>query len=324
VRGLRPLDKLLTAIEAGEAAPSIVDMLNCDGCVDGPAVNPGMSVFAKRNIDAAERETRGRSTVSSRALLRYLPAVDLVRAHSAEPVQLPEPTDQQVDAVLADGEFTRAQIPDCGACGYETCVEHAVAIFQGDSTWDMCFPLQRKLLLRHAKSLEESATLDPLTSLWNRRVFAERLEDEMARHARYGHKVSLMMMDIDAFKDVNDRFGHVAGDRVLMAVSDLLRGSLRSTDIASRYGGDEFALILPSVGKTEAFAAAEKLRGIIESLAVRVQLDGHKEDVDVRVSIGVASAGAAVNDPIGLIEAADRALYEAKGAGRTQVRLAAG
>jgi len=324
VRGLRALDRLLTAIEAGEAGPAIVDMLNCEGCVDGPAVNPGLSVFAKRNIDAAEREGRGRSTVSSRALLRYLPAIEVVRTLTAEPVHLPEPTDEQIVAILAEGEFAPSSTPDCGACGYETCVEHAVAIFQGNSTWDMCFPLQRKMLTRNAKALEESATLDPLTSLWNRRVFAERLEDEMARHARYGHKVSLMMMDIDAFKDVNDQFGHVAGDRVLAAVSDLLRDSLRTTDIASRYGGDEFALILPSVGKTEAFAAAEKLRTLIESMPVRVERDGHKQDVDVRVSIGVASAGSATNDPIGLIEAADRALYQAKEAGRNQVRLAAG
>lgn len=325
VRGLRALERLLVAIEAGEAAPAIVDMLNCEGCVDGPAVNPGLSVFAKRNIDAAEREGRGRSTVSSRALLRYLPAVDVVRAHSADPVHLPEPTDEQIDVILSEGEFDgRSETPDCGACGYETCVEHAVAIFQGNSTWDMCFPLQRKKLLRHAKALEEWATLDPLTSLSNRRVFAERLEDEMARHARYGHKVSLMMMDIDALKDVNDRLGHLAGDRVLTAVSDLLRESLRTTDIASRYGGDEFALILPSVGKTEAFAAAEKLRTLVESMALRVHRDGHTEDVAVRVSIGVASAGTAANDPIGLIEAADRALYEAKEAGRNQVRLAAG
>ena len=325
VRGLRALDRLLTAIEAGEAAPAIVDMLNCEGCIDGPAVNPGLSVFAKRNIDAAEREGRGRSTVSSRALLRYLPAVEVVRAHSADPVHLPEPSEEQIDVILAEGEFeSREMTPDCGACGYETCVEHAVAIFQGNSTWDMCFPLQRRLLIRHAKALEESATLDPLTALWNRRVFAERLEDEMARHSRYGHKVSLMMMDIDAFKEVNDRLGHLAGDRVLSAVSELLRQSLRTTDIASRYGGDEFALILPSVGKTEAFAAAEKLRTLIEALSLLVQRDGQEESVAVRVSIGVASAGVHASDPIGLIEAADRALYEAKAAGRNQVRLAAG
>jgi diguanylate cyclase (GGDEF)-like protein len=324
VRGLRALERLLTAIEAGESAPAIVDMLNCEGCVDGPAVSPSLSVFAKRNIDAAEREGCGCSTVSSRALLRYLPAVAVVRGHTAEPVHLPEPAEEQVDAILAEGEFDRSATPDCGACGYETCVEHAVAIFQGNSTWEMCFPLQRKMLLRHAKALEESATLDPLTSLWNRRVFAERLEDEMARHVRYGHKVSLMMMDIDAFKQVNDRHGHLAGDRVLTAVSDLLRESLRTTDIASRYGGDEFALILPSVGKTEAYAAAEKLRTLIEQMAMRVQRDGLREDVAVRVSIGVAAAGPVANDPVGLIEAADRALYEAKEAGRNQVRLAAG
>ena len=107
-------------------------------------------------------------------------------------------------------------------------------------------------------------------------------------------------------------------------MSDLLRESLRTTDIASRYGGDEFALILPSVGKTEAYAAAEKLRTLIEQMAMRVQRDGLREDVAVRVSIGVAAAGPVANDPVGLIEAAARALYEAKEAGRNQVRLAAG
>jgi diguanylate cyclase (GGDEF)-like protein len=323
VRGLRPLDRLLGAIEAGEAAPLIIDALNCEGCIDGPAVNPGMSLFAKRNVDAFEREGRMRPQVSSRELLKHLPEVEVVRRFRPEPVCIPQATEAQIDAILAEGEFaSRADALDCGACGHSTCVEHAVAIHEGNSSWDMCFPLQRRRLERSASELEESATLDSLTSLWNRRVFSQRLGEEVARHLRYGTPVSLLMMDLDGFKLINDAHGHVAGDAVLSSVAELLRASLRATDLPSRYGGDEFAVILPGVVKTDAYAVAEKLRLAVSGLQVEI---GNNGDVtDVRVSIGVASAAHGKGEPLELVEAADRALYQAKDAGKDQVRLAPG
>jgi len=323
VRGLRALDRLLAAIEAGEAAPLIIDALNCEGCIDGPAVSPGMSLFAKRNVDAHERESRLRPAVSSRELLHHLPSVETVRAFRAAPLRMAAPSAKEIDAILAEGEFaSRAEALDCGACGYPTCVEHAIAIHEGNSDWDMCFPLQRRRLERSAEQLADSATLDALTSLWNRRVFSERLGEEVARHVRYGTPVSLLMLDLDGFKDINDRCGHVAGDAVLAAVSDVLRGSLRTTDLPSRYGGDEFAVILPGVSKTDAFAVAEKLRSAVAALRVGIGANG---DVgQVRVSIGVAAAAKGMGDPLELVEAADRALYQAKGAGKDQVRLAPG
>jgi diguanylate cyclase (GGDEF)-like protein len=323
VRGLRALDRLLGAIAAGDAAPLIIDALNCEGCIDGPAVNPGISLFAKRNIDTVERESRMHSAVGSRGLLKHLPSVEVVRRFRAAPVDIPSPSAEEIDVMLADGEIERREDAiDCGACGYPTCVEHAVAVWLGDSTWDVCFPLQRRRLERSVERLEESATLDPLTELSNRRGFSERLADELARHVRYGAPLSLLMLDIDHFKSVNDQHGHVAGDEVLRGAADVLRENLRASDLPSRYGGDEFAILLPGVGKTDAFAVAEKLRLAVSGR--RFGLGRNGDEADVRCSIGVASAGIGPSGPMELVEAADKALYQAKESGRDQVRLAPG
>lgn len=322
-RGLRETDRILHAIEGGEAAPEIVDLLNCEGCIDGPAVNSGMSVFAKRNIDMAEREARGTGSVSNRELLRYLPRVDLVRTVAPDPVDSPETTDEDVDRVLAEGGFvSREETIDCGACGYPTCVAFAAAVHQALASWEMCFPFQRSRLHKDIEDLATSATIDPVTGLWNRGALTERLDDEISRYHRYGTPVSLLMMDLDTFKRVNDDHGHLVGDQLLGAVGHLLLDDMRTSDFSARYGGDEFAVVLPGTTKTEAYAVAEKVR--LSIAALRVSPRGAQGDspVGTTASIGIASAGGDVADGVGLLDAADRALYAAKEGGRDQVRLA--
>ncbi len=156
---------------------------------------------------------------------------------------------------------------------------------------------------------------DDLTGLHNRRYFNERLSDETERAPKYGDIVSLIMCDIDHFKNVNDTYGHPRGDLVLRWVAEVLQKSLRKTDIISRYGGEEFAILLMNTGKTEALNIAEKLRQSIEKAA----FGNSNGDIRITLSFGVASLGSDSNSPEGLIMKADKALYFAKARGRNQV-----
>ncbi|MCX8006710.1 MAG: diguanylate cyclase [Coriobacteriia bacterium] len=322
VRGLSALDRVLKAIAAGETAPKLIDALNCEGCIDGPAVNPGMSLFAKRNLDRTSRGAPGVAAVSTRTLIEVLPRVDTIRSFRPEPVHVPRPSDAALDAVLAEGGFaSRAAVLDCGACGHRTCVEHAEAIFRGESSWEMCFPLQRKRLRSAQEAVRALTTIDELTGVWNGRAFQERLEMEVARLSRYGGHLSLVMLDIDEFGALNDRLGEEAADEMLRRIAELLSASIRSTDALARIGGDQFALLLPGIGKTAAFAVAEKLRALVAESRFEAQ-SGYTGEVQATVCAGVASAHQGIVSGDELVEAAERALREAQKHGCDQVRIA--
>jgi two-component system cell cycle response regulator len=160
------------------------------------------------------------------------------------------------------------------------------------------------------------ATRDGLTGLWNRTAILDFLERELERRARRGDPVSLMMIDVDRFKTINDQHGHLAGDAAFRTVARRLRKKLRPYDRLGRYGGDEVLVVLPGCGPEEAASVAERLRSAVSDQAVRVG----KKAVPLTLSIGVASAdGARPGSTDLLIKAGDDALYRAKKAGRNRV-----
>jgi diguanylate cyclase (GGDEF)-like protein len=170
---------------------------------------------------------------------------------------------------------------------------------------------------------ERLATTDGLTGLVNRRRFNELLDQRLREAARYQRPLSLLLLDIDHFKKVNDTHGHPAGDAVLRGVAKLLQKSARETDVAARYGGEEMALILPETDAQGALAIAERLRKLVEQARHPTEQGALK----VTVSIGISTAGVnsqAAETPAGLLEEADRALYRAKHGGRNRVEAARG
>ena len=166
--------------------------------------------------------------------------------------------------------------------------------------------------LRHsADEVTRLASIDPLTGLFNRRYFDTRLEAELQRARRNGDPLTLLMVDIDNFKKINDDHGHVVGDRLLRCVSERLRRGVRIFDVCARYGGDEFAILMPSSNLDTAVLVAER---------IRTSVDGHcaHGTAGVTVSIGVAHSDGRERE---LLTIADRALLEAKAMGKNRTRV---
>ena len=157
------------------------------------------------------------------------------------------------------------------------------------------------------RHLAEQAQRDSLTGLFNRAVFDQRLHDELARARRYGRTLSLVLLDLDQFKLINDRFGHPAGDEVLQQFANLLRASLRQSDVAFRYGGDEFAALLP---ETAVEAVGHLLQRLQERLHHSPRVTQLREPVGI--SCGSASFPADADSALALLKAADERLYEDK------------
>ncbi|HEY3232544.1 MAG TPA: sensor domain-containing diguanylate cyclase, partial [Roseiflexaceae bacterium] len=170
--------------------------------------------------------------------------------------------------------------------------------------------------LKLRETLRQQALRDPLTNLFNRRYMEESLEREVRRSVRHTSQLGVMMIDIDHFKHFNDTFGHAAGDTLLRAVGALLIAHTRGEDIACRYGGEEFTLILPDSALEDTWKRAEQMREAIKRL--RVRHGGELLNV-ATVSVGVAGFPEHGAVPEALLRAADLALYQAKAEGRDRV-----
>jgi diguanylate cyclase (GGDEF)-like protein len=177
------------------------------------------------------------------------------------------------------------------------------------------FNSMAETLARSQTALRELSTRDGLTGLVNYREFHRQVTEEAVRYKRYGRPFSLLMLDIDHFKSVNDTHGHLVGDEALRAVATLIQTSVRPTDLVARYGGEEFVVVLPETTGVGAWALADRLRHCIADGALSVPT-GHA--LPQTVSIGVAAFPEDADSVEKLLSAADRALYAAKAGGRNR------
>ncbi len=170
-------------------------------------------------------------------------------------------------------------------------------------------------IVRHAEELERLATTDGMTGIYNRRHFMTLADHELNRSRRYGRPLSFLMIDIDFFKSINDRFGHEVGDHMIVHLTTLACASKRDLDVLARIGGEEFALLLPETDMAQAQLVAERLRRDV----AENPLIANSDRISTTISIGVAACSDATIGIADLMRAADQALYEAKGGGRNRV-----
>jgi diguanylate cyclase (GGDEF)-like protein/PAS domain S-box-containing protein len=211
------------------------------------------------------------------------------------------------DGSVADVDVSVSHVPSRG--------QNLLAVVLRDMTEqrryeDQLFDYQVELERTNAK-LRELAVTDGLTRVKNRAAFNERLTEAFDRSVRYGHPLSVVLMDVDHFKAFNDTFGHPAGDAVLRQVARCLEETARTTDVVARYGGEEFAIILPDTDFAGAMVLAERCRRAVAAVAWDQRL--------VTVSVGVSTLAPTTADPAALVREADEALYRSKQAGRNRV-----
>ncbi len=309
VRGLAALEGIARAVAVDHIELGFVDILPCEGCLDHPLLGPPEQLFWRREIVGATEPSRSRVPVVEEELAQQ------VRVGEAFPIRRHgrQPSGEVAQSILGEiGLAPNGRAWDCGACGYPTCAAFAEAAALGRTTLRSCPPY----LDRQVRQAQLQAAEDGLTGLATFRVLRDRLATEVARSDRGGDPFAVLFVDLDNFKQVNDEFGHEAGNEVLRQAARECGTHIRSTDLAARYGGDEFVLVLVRTGMNGALGVAEKVRAGVEALGERL---GYPRGL-VTASIGVAEfipgPGPAPED---VLVVADRALYRAKAQGRNQV-----
>lgn len=181
--------------------------------------------------------------------------------------------------------------------------------------------LDTALDVKRISTLEIENITDPLTGIYNRRYLDRRIDEEVKRALRYDFPLSVLMLDIDRFKAVNDRFGHRAGDAVLSKLGQTIAQSVRRSDVVARYGGEEVLVIATHTPIHAAAELGERLRRLVEATEFTTHDRPDRQSLQVTVSIGIAALNAEKNDSRSLIQSADEALYRAKKEGRNRIAM---
>ena len=306
VRGLDQLPKLAHAVAVERMDLGFVDILSYEGSLDHPLSGPRDQVWWRRRVVQSSEPPRSRVPVVEPGVVASVGAV-----FSLRPLRT-APDPMAVHGVLEQiGLGPNGRPWDCRACGYQTCREFAEAAVAGRAALRQCVPY----LLRAAEESQREAATDLLTGLATFRVLQDRLHFEIERSKRSMERFTILFLDLDRLKEINDRHGHEAGNEVLRAVAQEIRRAVRASDLAARYGGDEFVVILTRTDRDGAERVAEALRAGIEGVGRRL---GYSLGM-VTVSIGIAEYSPGSPSESDVLERADRALYAAKAAGRNMV-----
>jgi diguanylate cyclase (GGDEF)-like protein len=282
-----------------------VDILSTEGSLDHPLSGPREELFWRRELLASTEPPRSREPVVDRSVVASIGATFDFRARAVMPDLA------LVDSILAQiGRSPNGTPWDCRACGFQTCQRFAQAAAVGRASLRQCAPYQQ----RRAEAAQRAAAMDSLTGLSTYRVLRDRLASEIERCKRSSESFAVLFLDLDRFKDVNDTYGHEAGNEILVAVAEEIRHVVRASDVAARYGGDEFVVILTRTDLQGASRVAEAIRARIEEIGRRLNYPPGLITASVGLSEfdGTSSEG-------DLLVMADRALYRAKTAGRNAV-----
>lgn len=306
VRGLAQLPAIARAVGVDRIDLGFVDILPCEGCLDHPLLGSREGLYWRREVMGSTEPPRSSEPVVDQSVAVQVGEVFQLHTNGHGP------DEEAVDAILtAIGTAPNGRAWDCGACGFVTCRKFAVAASRGRTSLKSCPPY----LNRQAEAAQLQAAEDALTGLATFRILRERLGNEVARSKRTGDPFAVLFIDLDNFKAINDRFGHTAGNEVLRRTAAECAGVIRTTDLAARYGGDEFVVVLVRTRLEGGRRVAEKIRAAVEAFGRHL---GYPDGL-VTVSIGVGEYLPEQPEADDVLVVADRALYRAKALGRNQV-----
>jgi diguanylate cyclase (GGDEF)-like protein len=306
LRGLGELRGLSRAVVIDRLDLGFVDLLAHEGWLDHPLSGPREELFWRRSVVENSEPPRSRQPVVDDAVVASYGAVFEIQP------RLVRPDTARVEEVLeAIGLGPHGKPWDCRACGFETCAAFAQAAAMGRASLKQCVPYQA----RRVEEAQRDAAVDTLTGLAAYKVLHDRLSYEVERSKRSLEGFAVLFIDLDHFKLVNDQYGHEAGNAVLRAVATELKSAIRASDLAARYGGDEFVVLLNRTDLAGANRVGEAIRAGIEGVGRRL---GYPVGL-VTASIGVAEYDVRRPHEGDLLVLADRALYHAKANGRNAV-----